>query len=150
MALFDKSTTNDDLNYKIGLLQDLKSKTRHLRELYSQANQYPVASHLKQICISSDKILKEISVHQDKIAKATVFIDYYIPTTITLLEQYIVIKDNKLTGQENQKIVTTIEAVLPKIKSAFNEFLNHLFSEDNSTIDAEIKVLMNELKNSSN
>lgn len=146
MFFLKKKRNQESLNDDIQVLQSLKRNNRYFRELYGRANKYPLANNLKQICIISDKILKEVSLNQNKIAKVNTFNNYYVPTTIKLLEQYIDIKEYKVVSNENEKIIDNIENVLLDIRKAFEALFNQLINDDNKDIDVEIRVLIKELK----
>lgn len=147
MFIFRKNKKDEILNENISILQELQRNLRKLREIYGKVRNYKIANSLKNICITSDKIFKEISLNQRKLGEVATFINYYIPTLVKILKQYINIKENKLTDALNEKTLINIEKVIEDIEIAFNKILNELHKKDNYDIYSEIKVLLSELKN---
>ena len=146
MNFFKKKNEDETLNNNIQLLQKMKKDVRDLRELYGYMTPYVLSKKVKEICVTVDKIVKEVSLHQEKIGQLNLFIDYYMPTTIKLVSQYLDIKENKLTGNENEQMIIMIEDTLPKINMAYKALLNQLFSDENKEMDVEIRLLLEELK----
>lgn len=130
----------------IKTLQQLKNNIREVKKCYSEMSKDKMANYVKEICQTSDLIVKEVSLNQHKISKVNLLTDHYLPVLVKMLHQYINIKKNKLTGKNCDEIRQTVEDMLPQIHQAFKELLNKLFNDENEYMDVEIKVMMNEFK----
>jgi len=129
----------------IKVLQKLKLNVREVKKCYAALVKYDISRSVKDICKTSDLIVKEVSLNHDKIGQVNLFVEYYIPVLIKMLHQYIDIKENKLLGEDSAKTMRAIEEMLPKIQFAFSELLNQLFHNENRDVDADIKVMIKEL-----
>jgi len=127
-------------------LQTLKDNVWEVKKCYSEIPKDKMANCIREICKISDLIVKEVSLHHEKIAKVRGLSEYYLPMLAKMLHQYIDIKGSKLTGENCAEIVQGVEAVLPQMQQAFNELLNKLFSGENIDIDTDIQVIRNEFR----
>jgi 5-bromo-4-chloroindolyl phosphate hydrolysis protein. len=140
-----KSKMNESLNINVEKLRDLQRDMRKLREMYGKVRNYNIASNLKNVCILNDKIFKEVSLNQDKLEKVSTFMNYYIPTLIKILQQYVYIKENEMKDTLSENTIVSIEKAICDVELAFNKILSRLYKDDNQDIYAELKVLLSEL-----
>jgi len=128
----------------IKILQQLKENIREVKKCYSEMSRDKMANYVRGICQTLDLIAKEVALNQHKIPNINLLIKYYLPVLIKMLQQYINIKNNKLTGASFDEINQAVEDMLPKIQQAFKALLNKLFSDENDDIDVAVKVMMSE------
>ena len=69
------------------------------------------------------------------------FFDYYMPTTIKILNSYRRIESQELTGDNAMETKKRVEETLPIIKKAFVKELDNLFSDEMMDITTDIDVL---------
>ncbi len=67
--------------------------------------------------------------------------NYYLPTTIKLLEQYVVLQNQGMRVGNIDEGMTKIENMLEKVIAAFQQQLDSLFENDVVDITAEIRVM---------
>lgn len=67
--------------------------------------------------------------------------NYYLPTTIKLLEQYVVLQNQGMRVGNIDEGMTKIENMLEKVITAFQQQLDSLFENDVVDITAEIRVM---------
>ena len=67
--------------------------------------------------------------------------NYYLPTTIKLLEQYVQLQNVGLKGENITAAMTQIEEMLDKVIVAFQKQLDSLFERDVVDITADIQVM---------
>ena len=65
----------------------------------------------------------------------------YLPTTIKLLEQYVVLQNQGMRVGNIDEGMTKIENMLEKVIAAFQQQLDSLFENDVVDITAEIRVM---------
>ena len=128
----------------IRILQQLKDNVREVKKCYSKMSRDKMATCVKEICKTSDLIIKEVSLNQNKIHMVNLFTKHYLPTVIKMLRQYINISDNKLAGKNCEEIKQVVEEMLPKVQQAFQELLDQLFNTENNDIEIDIQVMMQE------
>ena len=76
-----------------------------------------------------------------KIDQLNEFIDYYMPTTIKILNSYKKIESQNLTGENAAATKKRVEETLPFIKKAFAKELDNMFSDEMLDITTDIDVL---------
>jgi len=133
-------------NKEINDLRCLKLNIHELRKIYDIIDNNEMKKSLKSIIMISNKIYKEVVVNTEKLYKIRNFNNYYIVTVKKVLKQYINLKDKKIVNRESEELYNKIETFIVKVSNSFEKIYISLFEEEVLDIDAEIKVMMNELK----
>lgn len=136
----------EKLNKDIEELRNLKLSIHELRKLYDKIQNEDVKKELKNIIIVSDKIYKEIVINTQKISKIKSFTNYYIQTVQKILNKYYEFNAKKILIEDTEKLLIRIEEFLPRVNNAFNKIYESLFTDEIADIDAEIKVMLKEIK----
>lgn len=71
------------------------------------------------------------------------FINYYLPTSVKLMDTYVQLDKQKIAAPNITETMTKIEEMLDKIKEAFEKQLNLLFSDEALDISTDITVMEN-------
>ena len=69
-----------------------------------------------------------------------------MPVTKKILERYDEIENQKLTTTETKKFMNSVEEMIAKIKTAFEEQLSNIYQTEMIDTDAELKVFETMLK----
>ena len=94
--------------------------------------------------------LKKIQTHLNensptsktkKVEQLTGFFDYYMPTTIKILNSYSRIESQNLTGENATETKKRVEESLPFVRRAFEKELDNMFSDEMLDITTDIDVL---------
>ena len=136
----------EKLNKDIEELRNLKLSIHELRKLYDKIQNEDVKKELKNIIIVSDKIYKEIVINTQKTSKIKSFTNYYIQTVQKILNKYYEFNAKKILIEDTEKLLIRIEEFLPRVNNAFNKIYESLFTDEIADIDAEIKVMLKEIK----
>ena len=123
------------------LLRRGREAVRRIQELNDAIPDYRMSAKLKQIEILTSSILSEVEKKPDKRKSVRQFMDYYLPTTIKLLEQYVNLQEVGLPGENITTGMERIEAMLDKVIVAFQKQLDGLFARDVVDITADIQVM---------
>ena len=123
------------------LLRRGREAVRRIQELNDAIPDYRMSAKLKQIEILTSSILSQVEKKPDKRREVRQFMDYYLPTTIKLLEQYVSLQDVGLPGENITTGMARIEAMLDKVIVAFQKQLDGLFARDVVDITADIQVM---------
>ena len=93
-------------------------------------------------------VVKDIRIIEkpEKIKKIRNFLSYYLPVTKKILERYDEIENQKLTTTETKKFMNSVEEMIAKIKTAFEEQLSNIYQTEMIDTDAELKVFETMLK----
>ena len=100
-----------------------------------------ISTDVYQIEIITYKILNYLSSHMDKSSEVSSLINYYLPTTNTLLEKY---KNISLVGIEGKNISATknkIISILDVLVTTFKRKLDNLYENELVDMSIEASVL---------
>ena len=142
--LFGKRRREEN-QYYIEALQGIKNELLSLGQLYEKASRQPVQKHIKKLCISTDKILRELMDNRKLIHKLGTFSGYYLPETVGIVRQYVKIKQNSAPGAQEQELIEKIEAFMPFAEKAFDDVLQSLTLPEARGCGTDIDVLIEEL-----
>ena len=76
-----------------------------------------------------------------KLSQIRQFLNYYLPTTIKLMEQYVTLQNQSLKTENITEGMQKIEDLLDKVIIAFQRELDALFEADVVDITADIRVM---------
>lgn len=127
-------------------LTELKLSIFNLRKLYDKVNDENIKKELKQIIMCSDKIYKEVLMNTEKLRKIKNFSNYYIITIEKILDKYCYFKEMKVTSKESETLYQRVEEFLPKVGENFEKIYQSLFNDEITDIDAEIQVMLKQMK----
>lgn len=134
----EKSTGNPELD---AVIRQGRASVRRIRELNDEIPDYKISAQLKQIELLTDSIIDQVEKKEDKLKQVRQFMNYYLPTTIKLLEQYVQMQNVGLKGENIESGMKQIEDMLDKVIVAFQKQLDDLFERDIVDITAEIQVM---------
>lgn len=92
------------------------------------------------ISLSKD-IFEHVAKNPEKGTKIRKFMNYYLPTTLKLLESYVEAASQSVRGKNITATMVRIEAIMSTIVIAFEKQLDSLFSANALDISADIMVL---------
>ena len=88
-----------------------------------------------------DRIFDRVEHNPATISDIRKLMDYYLPTTIKLLEAYQELDDQPVTGENIQSSKREIEATLDTLNVAFEKILDDLFLRTAWDVSSDISVL---------
>ncbi len=112
-----------------------------IKELNEEIPDYKLSAQIRQIEILTQKIFDYVKMHPEKAKGIKQFMNYYLPTTIKLLEQYVVLQNQGLRMGNIDEGMKKIEDMLDKVIVAFQKQLDSLFESDVVDITADIRVM---------
>ena len=133
-----KSTGNPELD---AVVQQGRQSVKRIQELNDDIPDYKISAQLKQIEILTASIIDQVEKKEDKLKQVRQFMNYYLPTTIKLLEQYVQLQNVGLKGENISSAMQQIEEMLDKVIVAFQKQLDSLFERDMVDITADIQVM---------
>ena len=123
-----RTNTNDDI-------------IRRIRHLNVEIDDETVSERIDRIEKVTASILHTLDEHPERAKDARRFMNYYLPTTLKLLESYNLMEDQSYQGKNIQAARRRIEDVLDKIVVAAETQQDKLFKAETMDVDAEISVL---------
>ena len=135
----EKITTGDAaVDREIEVARQRLENLRKANEAIADAQ---ITDNLNRMCASGEQIFKELGRDPRKIALVRRFMNYYLPTSEKLMEQYQVLMNAPTKGENITSAMKTIESSLGLAAKAFEKCADNLYKDDEMDIDAEIKVM---------
>lgn len=136
--------TGDDIANKY--LAQGHENLKQIKEFNLRLKDSKIANEINYIEDTLSKILKFINKYPKKAKNLRTFIDYYLPTTISLLDNYEHLSSQGLKGENIGDALSKIENVMAVMVDAFKNQLDTLFEDKAIDINAEVSVLKDILK----
>ena len=100
-----------------------------------------ISRRISRLTELTGKIFAHVTANPRKLSRARRFVNYYVPTTIKLLNAYDRMGSQGVEGENIGGTMRKIEDILDTIVTAFEKQLDNLFSEEAMDISADITVL---------
>ena len=94
----------------------------------------------------SAKIFDKAKSDPDKLPRMRKFMDYYLPTSLKLLQTYAELDAQGVEGENISESKRRIEQTMDTLVHAFETQLDQLFQEDAMDVSADIDVMENMLR----
>ena len=91
----------------------------------------------------SAKIFEEVKAHPEKLPQIRRFLDYYLPTTLKLLNAYDRMSGTGVSGENIDTTLAKVEGMMRTIVAAFEKQLDSLYGAEALDISTDITVLEN-------
>ena len=127
-------------------LKKAQERIKYLRDISTKLESNELVKNTKEICNTSEKIIDTVIEKPEKIKKIRNFLNYYLPVTIKIIERYDEIENQKLNTAQTKKFMNSVEEMISKIKTAFEEQLSNIYQTEMIDTDAELKVFESMLK----
>lgn len=92
------------------------------------------------------KIFREIEEHPEKKQQAAKFLDYYLPTTLKLLETYADFDEAGVEGENLRQAKNRIETIMDSLVAGFEHQLDELYRSEAMDVDSDIRVMESMLR----
>ena len=112
-----------------------------IQALNDEIPDFKLSAQIKQVEILTEKIFAYVKEHPQDIRQIRQFLNYYLPTTIKLLEQYVVLQNQGMRMGNIDEGMKKIEDMLDKVIVAFQRQLDSLFESSVVDITADIQVM---------
>ena len=99
--------------------------------------------HLETV---AGKIFREVEEHPEKQQQAATFLNYYLPTTLKLLDSYAKFEEAGIEGENLSRAQERIEETRDALIKGFDKQLDDLYRNEAMDIDSDIRVMENMLR----
>lgn len=99
--------------------------------------------HLETV---AGKIFREVEEHPEKQHQAATFLNYYLPTTLKLLDSYAKFEEAGIEGENLSRAQERIEETMDALIKGFDKQLDDLYRNEAMDIDSDIRVMENMLR----
>ena len=137
---------NNELLGEIEELRSIKKAINDLKRSYLEIKEEDFKQNVKKIINWTDKIYEEIFNDYSKTKRFRMYGEFYIPTIRNLVDRYNVIKAKKVNSEDAIQIVNKIEGTIKNLDKHFEKVYNSFYENEILDLDAEIRVLLHELK----
>ena len=115
-----------------------------LRELNNAIPGQEISEQLSQLESLLKQIFDRVKDHPEQMNRMHKLMEYYLPTTVKLVEAYVQFEKVEKPGQDIKAAKAEIQKTLGIINEAFTELLNNLFQDEvfDATTDAQVLQTM--------
>ena len=134
----NEETGNPEID---SVVREGRRAMQEMGRLYASIDNPDVKKRIVEIMDISDKIVKDAISDPRDIPNIKRFLNYYLPTTIKLLNAYDRMSVQGIEGENISGSIQRIEDMLDTIVSAYKKQLDSLFADEALDIETDIKVM---------
>ena len=134
----EPSTGNPELDK---VIKDGKLALSEMRRLDDNIADPGVSADIVRLSQVSEKIFQAVKDDPEKLPQIRKFMNYYLPTTLKLLNTYDRMSGAGVSGENIDGTKTRVEDMLKTIVRAFEKQLDGLYGADALDISADIQVM---------
>jgi hypothetical protein len=112
-----------------------------IRRLNGEIRDTKVSERIDRIEGHTRHIFDYVTEHPEAMPQIRTFMNYYLPTTLKLLESYSRIERVGVAGENMKKSKENIESILDLLVVGFEQQVDQLFRSESIDITSDIKVL---------
>lgn len=133
-----ESTGNAELDK---MIRDGELAIAEMKRLDESIVDERISADIRQLESVSAKIFQQVKAQPEKLSQIRRFMDYYLPTTLKLLNAYDRMASTGVSGENIDGTKSRVEQMMGTIVSAFEKQLDSLFGADALDISTDITVL---------
>lgn len=114
---------------------------KEIREANAKISDPALTAEILRMEKATDKIFRYIAKNPQDAPQIRKFMNYYLPTLLKLLNSYIDLKEQAISGNNIHTTLSRIESILSTIATAFENQLDNLFADEALDISTDITVL---------
>lgn len=100
-----------------------------------------ISAQIDRLEADTEKIIAHVVEHPEKLSQIRKFMNYYLPTTLKLLNAYDRMDDAGISGENIDSTKTRVEKMMETLVTAFDRQLDALFGDEALDIATDIKVM---------
>ena len=137
----EKTTTgNPEIDALIKERDRALSEMRRLNDAIADEKISAQIDHLEEV---AKKIIDHVVDHPKKLPQIRRFMDYYLPTTLKILNAYDRMDSTGIAGDNISTTKAKVEGMMDTITQAYDKQLDSLFGEEALDISTDITVMEN-------
>ena len=133
-----KSTGNPEID---ALLVERGRAVSEMRRLNDAIRDEKISAQITHLEATTGKIIDTVAANPAKLPQIRKFMNYYLPTTLKLLNAYDRMDSTGASGTNIDGTKSKIEDMLATICTAFSRQLDDLYGDEALDVSAEIKVM---------
>ena len=139
----EKSSGNEEVDK---LIKERNLTISELRRLNYNIENEKISAWIDDIENTTTKIFDMVIAHPDKLPQISKFLNYYLPTTMKLLNTYDRMGSQGVSGENISGTMKKVEETLEMVVKAFHKQLDTLFAGEALDVNADIAVMENLMK----
>ena len=112
-----------------------------MRTLNDSIQDAAISAQIDRLETISGKIFGYVKEHPEKLPQIRRFMDYYLPTTLKLMENYANFEEAGVSGENLSQAKAKIEKTMDSIVAGFEHQLDALYRTDAMDIASDIQVM---------
>lgn len=133
-------TGNEELDK---MLSDGRVALAELRRLDDSIADEKISADIVRLETVSNRIFEQVRAHPEKLPQIRKFMNYYLPTTLKLLNAYDKASAQGVDGENINATKGRVAGIMDSIVGAFEKQLDGLFGDQALDISTDITVLEN-------
>ena len=138
-----ETTGNPELD---ALIAERDRAVGEMRRLNANIPGEKISAQIDHLETVTQKIISHVVSHPEKLPQIRRFMDYYLPTTLKLLNAYDRMGEAGVMGENISGTRDRIDAVMDTLVSAYDKQLDALFADEALDVATDITVMENLLK----
>ena len=138
-----KTTGNPEVD---ALLKERERAVSEMRRLNDAIEDPAISAQIDHLEEVTSKIIDHVAANPKKLPQIRRFLDYYLPTTLKILNAYDRMDAAGVSGANISTTKTKVEGMMNTISQAFDKQLDALFGEEAMDISTDIIVMENLLR----
>ncbi len=135
-----KSTGSPEID---ALIQERDRAVSEMRRLNDNIPDQKISDQIDHLEEVTKKIIDQVVAQPKKLPQIRRFMDYYLPTTLKILNAYDRMDAAGISGSNIDATKTKVEGMMDTISQAFDRQLDALFGEEALDISTDITVMEN-------
>ena len=148
-AFFSKKQQEQEAQEPPQAEQSYSGVLREIRRANDRIADPVLSQKIDRLEEVAGKIFRIIEKEPAKKAKASTFLNYYLPTTQKLLDSYAEFEEAGVSGENLNQAKAKIQSTMDSIVAGFERQLDELYRADAMDIDSDIRVMETMLRRDS-
>lgn len=137
----EKEETQEQKSKEEQVIEKGKWYVKRIRECNDAIPGVEISRKIDRIELLVRRIFERVEQDPDTVDDIRKLMDYYLPTTVKLLEAYAQLDDQPQAGENIRQAKEEIEKTLDTLNTAFEKLLDSLFEDVAWDISSDISVL---------
>ena len=134
----ETSTGNEELDK---MIREGRMAIAEMKRLDDNIPDETISAQIRRLEEVSGKIFEQVKADPGKLPQIRKFMDYYLPTTLKLLNAYDRMGGAGVSGENIDSTMEKVEKMMGTIVTAFEKQLDSLFGSEALDISTDISVL---------
>jgi len=123
------------------LIAERDKAVSEMRRLNDSIQGEKISAQIDRLEEDTRKITSYVAEHPEKLSQIRKFMNYYLPTTLKLLNAYDRMDDVGVAGENISSTKDKVETMMDTIVAAFDKQLDALFADEALDISTDITVM---------